>query len=244
MPFLSRKKNFKSPLKAKKKIELLLENTKSSNKSANKESSNNREVFRKHYKEESISQSQDKPSDLSFRMNEPIIKDAYANFLHNIEQSPGSKNRNEICSTPNNDGSILLSIEDKLEEIEHENLNSSLSQEVLNQKEVKDAYVKHCKDVLNTREHDFMKNFKFTKNKLNKTNVADKNPNKNKMKKESKKKVKKVSIEKLEKKVKSIIEEEKELLLKEKSFYERMALIQESRNVGLYVLCDKCDKNR
>lgn len=233
MPQLSKKTIFKSPLESKKNIEAVLgETSKTERKNPLRKEKN---------KNESVTNTESPNS-----LNEPHIKDAYTNFLKKLSQSSNSKTRDEISSP------FDASFTGSINILESDSLNSSLSTDVLNSQKVKEAYVEHCKKVCRSNSFDFMKNFKDTKKKAKRNNIvkkevdAEKKETKklNRAQTNKKNKIENPTGMKLKIELKHSTGKESEQVTKQMSPYERLTLIQESRNVGLYVLCDTCDKAR
>lgn len=224
MPLLSKKGNFKSPLESINNVEAMLGQIKTEHN----------KLYKK--KRDIVS-----PNGL----NEPQVKEAYANFLKNVSQSSSSKVNGEICSQFDNENNITQ-------------VSSSLSAEVLNSQEVKAAYIEHCKNVCKIDSINFMENFSYPTKNTKKNYTIDVSSLKKEIDAEPKKK-KKINRARKEQKnkiqntneKKSKFKQEKnasdittENQIKELSLFERIALIHESRNVGLYVLCDTCNKAR
>lgn len=232
MPLLTKPKKFKSPLYAKERIGNILGNTQSINKNECKYST------KKSCKKKPIDQ-MDKDSscgpvvsktELSKHMNNPSVKEAYASFLNKLSQASSSKGDQNSSSTPWNDLVTQSSLTETIKELEVDQINTSLSQDILNRKDAKDAYKKHNKDKLVIDEFDFTKNFRKTDKRIKKTITSET--------------VHVENHENKKKKQKKRLTPENTQIRKELSIYEKMILIQESRNVGLYVLCDSCDKAR
>ncbi|KAJ8931804.1 hypothetical protein NQ314_015260 [Rhamnusium bicolor] len=129
-----------------------------------------------------------------------------------------------------------VSNEEHFENISQKNYHSqeeiqessvTLSQEILNRKDVKTAYVNFMKSSLEN-DKDTIKQKKEKpkkkKNIITSTTVNNKTIHKKKNEKRDR--------------------NDEEDCHKNLTVLERMALIQESRNVGLYVICDICDKAR
>ncbi|CAG9819178.1 unnamed protein product [Phaedon cochleariae] len=321
MPQLSKKNfvksqkahdTFKPPLLTKENIEKVLGDSKTPN-SSNKPSSKTSSISSKSKKNTirkvvSIQLSFEEPnsqssySDISYRMNEPAVKDAYLHFVKNLSQATMN---DTICSTPlvdkYDDSEDIFTPSEKLvqddeikvlsqDEKEKASGDSGfpLSQEMLNSQEVKEKYLDFMNNMMETDEFNFMKNFKepakkktrksisvshsegSEKSLIKKQNNIEKEPTKKKPK-QIKEPVKKLVSKKQEgSKSKSVFKEprrKKDKKVKQNiinkinknaskennesveddntlSLREKMLLIQESRNVGLYCLCDTCDKAR
>lgn len=231
MPLLTKSKKFKSPLEVNKKVELIMNNAPDVTEILEKDSSAKMENFKQKNKTITPVRSEDKIGDLSYSLNAPGIKEAYKIFFEKASQSSGTSSQR--C-TPLFDG-IAES-------------NSIIGTPT------------HSKDKesksLNVEKYDFMKNFKNANKRLKKQYdlkslsyeedcIAFEKEESDEMvkKKKQRKQDTKRSGKRLENK------EEKRTVKKTKlgqeiSIYERMIMIQESRNTGLYALCDKCNKAR
>ncbi|KAG5869322.1 hypothetical protein JTB14_013859 [Gonioctena quinquepunctata] len=220
-------------------------------------------------------QSDNKSDNLSFRMNEPAVKDAYLKFVKSFSQS--NKDDDSIAQTPSNTQVSILStsvddlfpsqnrytpvheeapIEGSPERKHSIDSGVSLSQEFLNRKEVREAYLE-CMGPLMEQEQVVKSNKKARKasgplqiNKFSKKNgnLKKRTPEVKKIKEKVKKNIEFKAHKKANKKkepTKGDHAVESELpKSKTMSLYDRMISIQESRNVGLYALCDNCDKAR
>ncbi|XP_023030201.1 uncharacterized protein [Leptinotarsa decemlineata] len=304
MPLLSKKtfakptkrpaKAFKQPVLTHKNIEKILgEDTEKPRRHSSNASSkasfkdNNVELGSNSSKKclsESLSFEESQPEykseDLSYRMNEPAVKDAYLKFVKSFSQS---NKGDSICSTPATKADSILSksLEDLFKSLPADEAEASgtskqkildssesLSQEVLNRKEVKDAYLKCMDQFMGEEKFDFMKNFKPAKkraksfkNSPEKIKIPKQTSNSSKISKDknitnSKKvnneagKKRKLpedgALAKTDRNKEKTGRNSKEKKTKQEniSLYDKMILIQESRNVGLYAICDICDKAR
>lgn len=240
MPLLPRTKNFKSPLNILNNVKAKINGDKPAIVKTNDTSSKAAKFFERKQFENlddelvSINSKNIHKSDLSSRMNEPAIKEEYKQYLNELSQSSGSKS-SQICPTPLDE---ILSWSSSITEKKGNGNKKLLKSEV---------------DSIETEKFDFMKNFKNTK-KRSKKNISkpliterDNGKRKNKKENEIRKEISN-HIEKTgktsTKEVQKVSSNISEKIQEEMSIYERMKMIQECRNVGLYVLCDKCDKAR
>lgn len=234
MPLLPRTKNFKSPLNVLNNVKAKINGDKAGTDKTNTIS----KVERKQYENlddelVSINLKNNHKSNLSSRMNEPAIKEEYKQFLNELSQSSGSKS-SQICPTPLDE---ILSWPSYITEKKGKSGNKKVL----------------TLDSIETEKFDFMKNFKNTKKgskkNISKPLITERGDGKGKNKKVNE--IHKEISNHIEKKGKTSTKEEQKVssnisknIKEEMSIYTRMKMIQESRNVGLYVLCDKCDKAR
>lgn len=212
-----------------KRVELILNNAPNVSEILKKDSSSKME--KQQNKIITPIRSEDKITDLSYSLNAPGIKEAYKKFFEKASQSSGTSS--QTC-TPVFDGVAE---------------SNSIVGTPTSSKD------KESKS-LDVEKYNFMKNFKNAKKRLKKQydlksisyeedsidfekGESDEIINKQKQRKQDTKKTGK-SLRNKDKK-RSV---KKTKLGQEMSIYERMIMIQESRNTGLYVLCDKCDKAR
>lgn len=224
MPLLSKKRKFKSPLEANKKVESILNNAPDLTDILTKNTSIKMENF-----EQNNVRSEDKIPDLPYSLNAPGVKEAYKKFFEKASQSSGTSS--QICST------LFDSIAES---------NSIIISPTDSTNKFNSVYVE---------KYDFMKNFKNTKkrsmknfglkslsNEESSISIKKKKNEIINQKKQRKKDCKKTEMSQRNQDVK--MTKKKTESGQVMSVYEKMIMIQESRNIGLYVLCDKCDKAR
>lgn len=173
-------------------------------------------------------------------------EDYYAGFLRKLSQSPSLKKKAKTNST-DLDEKISKTLANT--DLESDDLNSSLSQQFLNQSGVKEAYKKHVAEMEDENPFDFMKNFQIPKKGAKR--IHDKNVVSEKNTKQIKNLHKKVKINKESEENKKAKGKDKKVKVQKLSVEnpaisvaEQLELTYEIRNVGLYAICDKCNKAR
>lgn len=221
MPLLPRMKNFKSPMNVPNSVKAVINDVSKVAKFMER-----REEY------EQLDDETHEKSDSSFRMNDPAVKEDFKKFLKELSQSSAGSKCSQQCLTPLDE---ILSWSSSIPEQKERNKNKKVSKST---------------DNIENEKFDFMKNFKNTQKKPKK-NIS--NPLITQGDNNGKSKNKEVNgvckdishVEKTEKAAKNKISSNaSKNTQKEMSIYERMKKIQESRNIGLYVLCDRCDKAR
>lgn len=148
-PPKKQKGTFKAPILTKENIEKLLCET---------EIENNGPTFLKRTTQSKLKDISVSGSDLSTRLNEPVIKKAYLDFCKNKNEIEQFNNLTVNLSPIDNDRAVTST------QITNTDSVQSLSQQQLNQKEVKEAYISFCLDESLLNESiDFMKDLTFKK---------------------------------------------------------------------------------